>query len=70
MLAQHPPILHRLRQEILKQVGPHRRPTFDDFREMKFLRAVINGMRFLMIPSVNETTDHLLLETLRLYPAV
>jgi len=54
MLAQHPPVLHRLRQEILKQVGPHRRPTFDDFREMKFLRAVINGTRFSMMTLVNE----------------
>jgi hypothetical protein len=43
MLAEHPKILQRLREEILQKVGPQRRPTHDDFKEMKFLRAVING---------------------------
>ena len=43
MLAEHPKILQRLREEILQKVGPQRRPTYDDFKEMKFLRAVING---------------------------
>jgi hypothetical protein len=43
MLAEHPEILQRLREEILQKVGPQRRPTHDDFKEMKFLRAVING---------------------------
>lgn len=42
MLAEHPKILQRLREEILQKVGPQRRPTYDDFKEMKFLRAVIN----------------------------
>jgi hypothetical protein len=43
MLAEHPEVLKKLRDEILETVGPTRRPTFDDFREMKYLRAVING---------------------------
>lgn len=43
MLAEHPDVLERLRNEILTKVGPTRRPTYDDFREMKYLRAVING---------------------------
>jgi hypothetical protein len=43
MLAEHPHVLKRLRQEILTKVGPERRPTFDDFRDMKYLKAVING---------------------------
>ena len=43
MLAEHPEVLRRLRQEILEKIGPQRRPTYDDFRDMKFLRAVING---------------------------
>ena len=47
MLAEHPEILRRLRQEILEKIGPQRRPTYDDFRDMKFLKAVINGALFL-----------------------
>jgi cytochrome P450 len=42
-LSEHPNILARLRKEILIQVGPIRRPTFDDVRDCKYLRAVING---------------------------
>lgn len=42
-LAMHPEVLKRLRDEILSVVGPERRPTYDDLREMKYLRAVING---------------------------
>lgn len=42
-LSQHPDVLRRLREEILSKVGPERRPTYNDIREMKFLRAFING---------------------------
>ncbi|KAF8654872.1 hypothetical protein AX16_003333 [Volvariella volvacea WC 439] len=42
MLAEHPSVLRRLREEILTQIGPTRRPTPEDFRDMKYLRAVIN----------------------------
>ena len=41
-LAEHPDILKRLREEILSVVGPTRRPTYEDIRNMKYLRAVIN----------------------------
>ncbi|KAI0374100.1 cytochrome P450 [Pilatotrama ljubarskyi] len=41
-LAEQPEILQRLREEILSVVGPTRRPTYDDVRNMKYLRAVIN----------------------------
>ena len=41
-LAENPDVMQRLRQEILSVVGPTRRPTYDDIRNMKFLRAVIN----------------------------
>ncbi|KAI0328645.1 cytochrome P450 [Cubamyces sp. BRFM 1775] len=41
-LAEHPDVLQRLREEILSVVGPTRRPTYDDIRNMKYLRAVIN----------------------------
>ncbi|KAJ4467864.1 cytochrome P450 [Lentinula aciculospora] len=42
MLSQHSDVLNKLRSEILSIVGPDRRPTYDDFREMKYLRAVLN----------------------------
>jgi hypothetical protein len=42
-LSQYPHIMKRLRQEVLDTVGPTRRPTFDDIRAMKYLRAVLNG---------------------------
>ncbi|KAL0948999.1 hypothetical protein HGRIS_009098 [Hohenbuehelia grisea] len=42
MLAEHPQAFKRLREEILTKVGPSRRPTLEDMREMKYLRAVIN----------------------------
>ena len=42
MLSQHPDSLCRLREEVLTKVGT-RRPTYDDIKEMKYLRAFING---------------------------
>ncbi|KAI0744063.1 cytochrome P450 monooxygenase pc-2 [Daedaleopsis nitida] len=41
-LSEHPDVFKRLREEILSVVGPTRRPTYDDIRNMKYLRAVIN----------------------------
>lgn len=43
MLAENPHVLKRVREEILEKVGPSRRPTHDDLRDMKYLRAFING---------------------------
>lgn len=43
MLAEHPHVLRKLRSEILSRLGSQRRPEPEDFREMKYLRAVING---------------------------
>ncbi|KAG2357243.1 cytochrome P450 [Suillus spraguei] len=42
LLAMHPAILARLREEIISKVGLTRRPTCDDIGEMKYLRAVLN----------------------------
>ncbi|KAJ6601659.1 cytochrome P450 monooxygenase pc-2 [Mycena sp. CBHHK59/15] len=39
MLAEHTNVLSKLRAEILSKVGALRRPTHDDFRELKYLRA-------------------------------
>ena len=46
MLSQHPHIHHRLREEIRQCVGVGvgmSRPSYDDIKGMKFLRAFING---------------------------
>lgn len=42
-LSIYPAVLSRLREEVLSKVGPTRRPDYDDIRDMKYLRAVING---------------------------
>ncbi|KAI6151608.1 cytochrome P450 [Pisolithus tinctorius] len=42
MLSQHPHVLKRLRAEVLSTVGNSRRPTNEDVRDMKYMRAVIN----------------------------
>ncbi|KAF7352323.1 hypothetical protein MVEN_01196000 [Mycena venus] len=42
MLAEHPDMAERLRKEILDTVGSSRMPTYDDLRNMKYLRAFIN----------------------------
>lgn len=68
-LSMYPNIMDRLRKEILEKVGPSKRPTYDDIREMKYLRAVINGMfRPIRIPFIDVLTYTA--ETMRLYPVV
>ncbi|KAI9066444.1 cytochrome P450 monooxygenase pc-3 [Trametes sanguinea] len=42
LLCQHPAVLKRLREEIFEHVGPTRRPTYEDIRNMKYLRAFLN----------------------------
>ena len=57
MLAEHPDVLRRLREEILSKVGSNRRPTYEDIKDMRYLRAVINGsFRYffcLLVPVLN-----------------
>ena len=43
MLAEHPHIEKRLREEIFSIVGPTDRPSFDNIKSLKYLRAFING---------------------------
>ncbi|KAJ7625746.1 cytochrome P450 [Roridomyces roridus] len=40
--AMYPDVCVRARAEVLERVGLTRRPTYDDIKEMKYLRAVIN----------------------------
>ena len=42
-LCMYPDSRKRLREEIMNKVGSNRRPTYEDIKEMKFLRAFING---------------------------
>ncbi|KAG1862400.1 cytochrome P450 [Suillus tomentosus] len=42
LLAMHPEILSRLREEIISKVGPTRMPTYGDIKEMKYLQAILN----------------------------
>ncbi|KAH7882561.1 cytochrome P450 [Phlebopus sp. FC_14] len=41
-LSIHPDVLSRLREEIISKVGLTARPTFENIRELKYLRAVLN----------------------------
>ncbi|KAI9572475.1 cytochrome P450 [Boletus coccyginus] len=50
MLSQHPDVLTRLREEIVTNVGVSGRPTHDDIRDMKYLRAFINEVLRLYPP--------------------
>lgn len=68
-LSEHPDVLAALRQEILTNIGPTRRPTYEDIRQCKYLRAVING-KVLSLLSNTVFFTWLAIETLRLYPPV
>jgi hypothetical protein len=47
-LSQHPTVLARLRKEILDRLGSNY-PTFDDIKEMQYLRAFINGLSLMCL---------------------
>ncbi|KAK0502022.1 cytochrome P450 monooxygenase pc-3 [Armillaria luteobubalina] len=70
MMCEHPDMVVRLRSEILKKVGTGK-PTYDDIRDMKYLRAFLNGTRNVCYSPI-EIGFHYLRspETLRLYPTV
>ena len=53
MLSQHPDVHVRLREEIIAKVGVSGRPTHDDLRGMKYLRAFINGVQLAIISKVS-----------------
>jgi cytochrome P450 len=41
-LALHPQVYTKGRAEVLEVVGPTLAPTFDQMRELKYVRAIIN----------------------------
>ena len=46
MLADHPDVLARLRKEVLDVLGPNGKVNGENLREMKYLRAVLNGKHY------------------------
>jgi len=54
-LSKHPEVMKRLREEVLAHIGPESRPSYDKIKDMKYLRAVINGMSEFNTPRVGLT---------------
>ncbi|KAH7882562.1 cytochrome P450 [Phlebopus sp. FC_14] len=50
LLSTHPIVFTRLREEIMQIVGPTDRPSIEDIRELKYLRAVIDETLRLYSP--------------------
>ncbi|EIW84467.1 cytochrome P450 monooxygenase pc-3 [Coniophora puteana RWD-64-598 SS2] len=60
LLAMYPSAMDRLREEVMSKVGSSRRPTYDDLRNMKYLRAVLNETLRLFPPvpmNLRQTTE-------------
>ena len=68
MLSEHPDIEKRLRQEIYEIVGQTGRPTYDQMRVMKYMRAFLNGMYSHFCIDQNLSFTIFMAEVLRLYP--
>ena len=49
MLAEHPGVYARLRREVLDTVGSDGKICPDNLRDMKYLRAILNGKQGLFI---------------------
>ncbi|KAG2004914.1 cytochrome P450 [Coprinopsis cinerea AmutBmut pab1-1] len=49
-MTQHPEVVARLREEVMEYVGPTKRPTYDDIKGMKYIRAFINEVLRLYPP--------------------
>lgn len=41
--TQHPEVMEKARQEIISTIGLTKAPTYEDIKDMKYLRAVLNG---------------------------
>ena len=70
MLSEHPDIEKRLRQEIYDKVGPTGRLTYDQMRQLKYMRAFLNGMYLRFCIDQNLSLIIFMAEVLRLYPPV
>ncbi|KAL1621697.1 hypothetical protein SLS56_009095 [Neofusicoccum ribis] len=59
-LSNHPTVVQKLREEILRVVGEEAMPTYEHLKSMKYLQDA----------ETNVSTKHTINETLRLYPVV
>ncbi|KZV72290.1 cytochrome P450 [Peniophora sp. CONT] len=50
MLAENPHVLKKLREEVLNTIGPSQRPTHEDLKSMKYVRAFLNEVLRLYPP--------------------
>lgn len=41
-LSKKPEVVQKLREEILRSVGPDNNPTYSDLKNMKYLSAILN----------------------------
>jgi len=58
MLAEHPSVLVRLRREVTETVGPNGKVGPESIREMKYLRAVLNGDWFTTVRRLSTLICH------------
>ncbi|CAE6505159.1 unnamed protein product [Rhizoctonia solani] len=57
ILAENPEIMAKLRSEVLDHLGTSNHPTPEDFKEMKYMRAVLNEtLRLFPAVPMNERT--------------
>ncbi|KAF8998108.1 cytochrome P450 [Cyathus striatus] len=49
-LTQHPEVAQKLRQEVLEKVGAEKCPTYEEIKEMRYLKAVLNETLRLLPP--------------------
>ncbi|KAF7334449.1 Cytochrome P450 monooxygenase CYP63 [Mycena venus] len=49
-MAIYPDVARKLRAEVLEHCGPHGAPTYENIRDMKYMRAVINEVLRLYPP--------------------
>ncbi|KAF8998701.1 cytochrome P450 monooxygenase pc-3 [Cyathus striatus] len=50
MMAEHPEMARKLREEVLNTIGPDSPPTYDTIRDMKYLRAFLNEVLRIYTP--------------------
>ncbi|KAG8897159.1 hypothetical protein FRB99_008393 [Tulasnella sp. 403] len=55
MLAKHPHVMKKLQEEVSSQIGASSHPSYEEMRQLKYLRAVLNEALRLFPPTVIPT---------------